>query len=186
MPNEGYTFIGWKENESTQSSLTFTLNSNTTLSASFAFLDPDYAMVSFDGNGTYIRQNAPYKPLSYDVELLEGKINEQGNYFIGSKIRLRVQQNKGWELDYNLDSTTELAMSESGITVNENITFNLNVKTSMDSFPFSELNSDGSFLNNVGQKREIIKVSSPITSNSSSFKEETSVKASKVSMVSKT
>ena len=41
-------------------------------------------------------------------------------------------------------------MSESGITVNENITFNLNVKTSMDSFPFSELNSDGSFLNNVG------------------------------------
>jgi len=150
LPNEGYTFIGWKENESTQSSLTFTLNSNTTLSASFAFLDPDYAMVSFDGNGTYIRQNAPYKPLSYDVELLEGKINEQGNYFIGSKIRLRVQQNKGWELDYNLDSTTELAMSESGITVNENITFNLNVKTSMDSFPFNELNSDGSFLNNVG------------------------------------
>ena len=150
LPNEGYTFIGWKENESTQSSLTFTLNSNTTLSASFAFLDPDYAMVSFDGNGTYIRQNAPYKPLSYDVELLEGEINEQGNYFIGSKIRLRVQQNKGWELDYNLDSTTELAMSESGITVNENITFNLNVKTSMDSFPFSELNSDGSFLNNVG------------------------------------
>ncbi|MDA9250725.1 hypothetical protein N9P53_03205 [Flavobacteriaceae bacterium] len=150
LPNEGYTFIGWKENESTQSSLTFTLNSNTTLSASFAFLDPNYAMVSFDGNGTYIRQNSPYKPLSYDVELLEGKINEQGNYFIGSKIRLRVQQNKGWELDYNLDSTTELAMSESGITVNENITFNLNVKTSMDSFPFNELNSDGSFLNNVG------------------------------------
>ena len=121
LPNEGYTFIGWKENESTQSSLTFTLNSNTTLSASFAFLDPDYAMVSFDGNGTYIRQNAPYKPLSYDVELLEGKINEQGNYFIGSKIRLRVQQNKGWELDYNLDSTTELPMSELGITVDENI-----------------------------------------------------------------
>ena len=68
-----------------------------------------------------LEKNAPYRPLSYDVELLEGEINEQGNYFIGSKIRLRVQQNKGWELDYNLDSTTELPMSELGITVDENI-----------------------------------------------------------------
>ena len=56
LPNEGYTFIGWEEKESYQSYLTFTLNPNTTLSANFAFLDPDYATVSFDGNGTYIRE----------------------------------------------------------------------------------------------------------------------------------
>ncbi len=154
VPAAEWTFTGWSGDigviDPTENPIQLTIIESKTVTATFAFLDPNYAMVSFDGNGTYIRQNAPYKPLSYDVELLEGEINEQGNYFIGSKIRLRVQQNKGWELDYNLDSTTELAMSESGITVNENITFNLNVKTSMDSFPFNELNSDGSFLNNVG------------------------------------
>jgi|TARA_B110000261_G_C13079655_1_gene355460 hypothetical protein len=68
-----------------------------------------------------LEKNAPYRPLSYDVELLEGKTSKQVNYFIGSKIRLRVEQNHVWEFDYNLDSTTELPMSELGITVDENI-----------------------------------------------------------------
>ena len=60
----------------------------------------NYFSINVIGNGTYQRPNSPYPPLEYEIELISGNKNENGNYSKGSIIRLSAKENPGWELDY--------------------------------------------------------------------------------------
>ena len=46
----------------------------------------EYFTVTFKGNGTYQRENSPYSPIQYSIELLSGNIDSEGKFSKGSKI----------------------------------------------------------------------------------------------------
>jgi len=114
----------------------------------------EYFSVRFVGNGTYQRENSPYPPLEYSIELLSGEINEEGNYSKGSTIKLVIIENPGWALDA---SQIDYEIIDQGVQIENNLEIKLNVFTSFNDFPFNQLNSDGTFLNvgeNIGSYSE--------------------------------
>ena len=117
----------------------------------------DYYSVSFEGNGTYQRESAPSAPLDYSIELVSGEKNTEGLFAKGSKIRLVIEENPGWELAY--DELNEIAQTfiDQGIEIENDLLIKLDVFSSSNTFPYDELNADGSFLNvgnNIGSYEE--------------------------------
>ena len=144
--------------------------------APIEIVEEGYFSVNYEGNGTFIRYGAPYPPLkSYGVELIEGEVNDDGEYLNGSTLRFTYQNNPGWFLSYfykreNYTEIPEMAvindfnefkwreiLEGEPFVINENIYIPINVATTMDTFPYNELNNDGSFLNvggNIGPYAE--------------------------------
>ena len=154
-PSEGYRFTGWEGNDSTSESLTITLNSNQTFQALFELIPPVlYFPVNIIGNGTYQRSGSPYPPLNFNIELISGNINDDGNYSKGSILRLLVEENPGWMLDY---SHIGDGIWGQDIQIEDSLEIKLDVSSTRATFPFNELNYDGTFLNvgnNIGSYAE--------------------------------
>lgn len=147
VPADGWEFSGWS-NGSTENPLELTVVSVLNIQAIFTKIE-NYFPINVIGNGTYQRLNSPYPPLEYEIELISGNKNENGNYSKGSIIRLSAKENPGWEIAYS--QTTTLNQD---IIVEDTLEFKLNVEAySSTFFPINELNSDGTFLNvgmNIG------------------------------------
>ena len=57
----------------------------------------EYYSVNYEGNGTFTRYGAPNPPMeSYGVELIEGEVNDEGEFLKGSTLRFTYQNNPGW------------------------------------------------------------------------------------------
>ena len=113
-----------------------------------------YFPVNVIGNGTYQRGESPYSPLNFNIELISGNINDDGNYSKGSIIRLMVEENPGWEMDYSLISDGVLNQN---IQIEDSLEIKLDVLPTLATFPFNEINSDGTYLNvgdNIGSYAE--------------------------------
>ena len=124
----------------------------------------EYYSVNYEGNGTFTRYGAPYPPLeSYGVELIEGEVNDEGEYLKGSTLRFIYQNNPGWMLaeSYNKESFTEIPemavindfdpfkwyeiLAGELFVINEDINIPVNVSTTMDTFPYDQEESFGIF-----------------------------------------
>ena len=69
----------------------------------------EYFSVNYEGNGMYTRFGAPYPPMeSYGVELIEGEVNDDGDFLKGSTLKLVQQANPGWDFKkiYGSDALT--------------------------------------------------------------------------------
>jgi hypothetical protein len=124
----------------------------------------EYYSVNYEGNGTFTRYGAPYPPLeSYGVELIEGEVNDEGEFLKGSTLRFIYQNNPGWMLaeSYNKESFTEIPemavindfdpfkwyeiLAGELFVINEDINIPVNVSTTMDTFPYDQEESFGIF-----------------------------------------
>jgi|GEM_PF-2405842 len=124
----------------------------------------EYYSVNYEGNGTFTRYGAPYPPLeSYGVELIEGEVNDEGEFLKGSTVRFIYQNNPGWMLaeSYNKESFTEIPemavindfdpfkwyeiLAGESFVINEDIYMPVNVETTMDTFPYDQEESFGIF-----------------------------------------
>ena len=117
----------------------------------------DYYSVSFEGNGTYQRENAPSAPLNYSIELVSGEKNDQGLFAKGSNIKLIIEENPGWELAADEINEITHTFIDQGIEIENDLLIKLDVFSSSYTFPYDELNADGSFLNvgnNIGSYQE--------------------------------
>ena len=66
----------------------------------------EYFSVNYEGNGTYTRFGAPHSPMdTYYVELIEGEVNDKGEFLKGSTLKLKQQANPGWDFkkEYSSD-----------------------------------------------------------------------------------
>ena len=114
----------------------------------------EYFTVTFKGNGTYQRENSPYSPIQYSIELLSGNIDSEGKFSKGSKIKLVLIKNPGWDIDY---SQIDRTIIDEGVQIENDLEISLNVMPENDNFPYDELNLDGSFINvgnNIGSYQE--------------------------------
>jgi len=114
----------------------------------------EYFSINIIGNGTYQRNGAPYPPLEYDIELISGDINDDGNYAKGSKIRLSITENPGWGLDY---SQLNEGVLDQVIEIEDSLEIKLDVFTTQNTFPYNEVNDYGAFINvgsNIGAYAE--------------------------------
>ena len=153
QPADEWLFTGWSGDigdiEPTENPIQLSIIESKTVTATFQI--ETYFSINVIGNGTYQRLNSPYPPLEYEIELISGYKNENGDYSKGSIIRLSTKENPGWEIDYSqINQSLPLGQD---IIVEDNLEFILNVTTTRDTFPFNELNSDGTFLNvgrNIG------------------------------------
>ena len=157
QPEDEWVFTRWSGDigdiEPTENPIQLNIIESKTVTATFQM--ENYFSINVIGNGTYQRLNSPYPPLEYEIELISGYKNENGNYSKGSIIRLSAKENPGWEIDYSqINQSLPLGQD---IIVEDNLEFILNVtassSTTRDTFPFNELNSDGTFLNvgsNIG------------------------------------
>ena len=157
QPEDEWVFTRWSGDigdiEPTENPIQLNIIESKTVTATFEI--ENYFSINVIGNGTYQRLNSPYPPLEYEIELISGNKNENGNYSKGSIIRLSAKENPGWEIDYSqINQSLPLGQD---IIVEDNLEFILNVRTGFaptrDTFPFNELNSDGTFLNvgtNIG------------------------------------
>jgi len=156
QPEDEWVFTRWSGDigdiEPTENPIQLNIIESKTVTATFQI--ENYFSINVIGNGTYQRLNSPYPPLEYEIELISGNKNENGNYSKGSIIRLSAKENPGWVIDY---SQINPATLNQDIIVEDNLEFILNVRTGFaatrDTFPFNELNSDGSLLNvgsNIG------------------------------------
>jgi hypothetical protein len=124
----------------------------------------EYYSVNYEGNATFTRYGAPYPPLeSYGVELIEGEVNDEGEFLKGSTLRFIYQNNPGWMLaeSYNKESFTEIPemavindfdpfkwyeiLAGELFVINEDINIPVNVSTTMDTFPYDQEESFGIF-----------------------------------------
>tara|TARA_A100001015_G_scaffold320734_1_gene448248 strand:+ start:2402 stop:4162 length:1761 start_codon:yes stop_codon:yes gene_type:complete len=124
----------------------------------------EYFSVNYEGNGTFTRYGAPYPPMeSYGVELIEGEVNDEGEYLKGSTLRFTYQNNPGWFLrnSYDRESFTEIPemavindfdqfkwyeiLEGEQFVINEDIYIPINVATTMDTFPYDQEESFGLF-----------------------------------------
>jgi len=157
QPEDEWVFTRWSGDigdiEPTENPIQLNIIESKTVTATFQI--ENYFSINVIGNGTYQRLNSPYPPLEYEIELISGNKNENGNYSKGSIIRLSAKENPGWVIDYSqINQSLPLGQD---IIVEDNLEFILNVRTGFaatrDTFPFNELNSDGSLLNvgsNIG------------------------------------
>jgi len=157
QPEDEWVFTRWSGDigdiEPTENPIQLNIIESKTVTATFEI--ENYFSINVIGNGTYQRLNSPYPPLEYEIELISGNKNENGNYSKGSIIRLSAKENPGWVIDYSqINQSLPLGQD---IIVEDNLEFILNVRTGFaatrDTFPFNELNSDGSLLNvgsNIG------------------------------------
>ena len=116
--------------------------------------DEQYFPVNIIGNGTYQRSGSPYPPLYFNIDLISGNKNNDGNFSKGSIIRLLVEENPGWEMDYSLINDGIL---DQDIQIEDSLEIKLDVLCSRGTFPYTELNNDGTFLNvgdNIGSYAE--------------------------------
>ena len=114
----------------------------------------EYFTVTFKGNGTYQRENSPYSPIQYSIELLSGNIDSEGKFSKGSKIKLVLIKNPGWDIDY---SQIDRTIIDEGVQIENDLEISLNVMPDNDNFPYDELNLNGSFINvgnNIGSYQE--------------------------------
>ena len=155
VPADWWEFSGWS-NGSTENPLELTVVSVLNIQAIFTKKQiENYFSINVIGNGTYQRSKSPYPPLDYNIELISGNKGENGDYSKGSIIRLSVKENPGWQIDYSLQ-INQPKLNED-IIVEDNLEFKLDVRTTSSTFPFNELNSDGTFLNvgsNIGAYAE--------------------------------
>jgi len=124
----------------------------------------EYYSVNYEGNGTFTRYGAPYPPLeSYGVELIEGEVNDEGEYLKGSTLRFTYKANPGWILApiFHRESYTEIPelavindfdsfkwyeiLTGEQFVINEDIYIPINVATTMDTFPYDQEESFGLF-----------------------------------------
>ena len=159
-PKDEWVFTRWSGDigdiDPTENPIQLSIIESKTVTATFQI--ENYFSINVIGNGTYQRPNSPYPPLEYEIELISGNKNENGNYSKGSIIRLSAKENPGWQIDY---SQINRATLNQDIIVEDNLEFKLNViagfAATRDTFPFNELNSDGSLLNvgsNIGAYAE--------------------------------
>ena len=103
VPSEGWVFRSWGELIENQE-LSFEIIIDEPKEVNVVFdeiVEEGYFSVNYEGNGTFIRYGAPYPPLkSYGVELIEGEVNDDGEYLNGSTLRFTYQNNPGWFLSY--------------------------------------------------------------------------------------
>ena len=114
----------------------------------------EYFTVTFKGNGTYQRENSPYSPIQYSIELLSGNIDSEGKFSKGSNIKLILIKNPGWDIDY---SQIDRTIIDQGVQIENDLEILLNVMPDNNNFPYDELNLDGTFINvgsNIGGYQE--------------------------------
>ena len=101
VPSEGWVFRSWGELIENQE-LSFEIIIDEPKEVNVVFdeiVEEGYFSVNYEGNGTFIRYGAPYPPLkSYGVELIEGEVNDDGEYLNGSTLRFTYQNNPGWRM----------------------------------------------------------------------------------------
>ena len=114
----------------------------------------EYFSVIFKGNGTYQRENSPYSPIQYSIELISGNKDGDGKFSKGSKIKLVLIKNPGWDIDY---SQIDRTIIDEGVQIENDLEISLNVMPDNNNFPYDELNLNGSFINvgnNIGSYEE--------------------------------
>ena len=84
----------------------------------------EYYSVNYEGNGTFTRYGAPYPPMeSYGVELIEGEVNEEGEFLQGSTLKLVQQANPGWDFKkIYLSDTPTYILNRDEYLVETNVT----------------------------------------------------------------
>ena len=175
VPSEGWVFRSWGELIENQE-LSFEIIIDEPKEVNVVFdeiVEEGYFSVNYEGNGTFIRYGAPYPPLkSYGVELIEGEVNDDGEYLNGSTLRFTYQNNPGWFLSYfykreNYTEIPEMAvindfnefkwreiLEGEPFVINENIYIPINVATTMDTFPYDQEFPFGIFPK-VGQNTDL-------------------------------
>ena len=175
VPSEGWVFRSWGELIENQE-LSFEIIIDEPKEVNVVFdeiVEEEYFSVNYEGNGTFIRYGAPYPPLkSYGVELIEGEVNDDGDYLNGSTLRFTYQNNPGWFLSnfYKRENFTEIPemavindfhqfkwyeiLEGEPFVINENIYIPINVATTMDTFPYDQEESFGIFPK-VGQNTDL-------------------------------
>jgi len=111
VPSEGWVFRSWGELIENQE-LSFEIIIDEPKEVNVVFdeiVEEEYFSVNYEGNGTFIRYGAPYPPMeSYGVELIEGEVNDDGDFLKGSTLKLVQQANPGWDFKkiYGSDALT--------------------------------------------------------------------------------
>ena len=150
VPSEGWVFRSWGELVEIQElSYELIIDEPKEVNVIFEeFVEEGFAKVSFKGNGIYKRQGSPYPPINYSIVLIDGEKNNFGHYKIGSKIKLSIEENRGWGINKSeLEDITIDLINGQTVSIEDNIEVTLNVEHNWNSFPFEEINSDGTFLN---------------------------------------
>ena len=130
----------------------------------------EYYSVNYEGNGTFTRYGAPYPPMeSYGIELIEGEVNDDGEYLNGSTLRFTYQNNPGWRMmmeykkelyngvpkmsiinDFEENVWSNI-LNGNNFIIDENMTIPINVwatgYTNNDNFPWDQIDSNGDCLN---------------------------------------
>ena len=96
--------------------------------------DEQYFPVNIICNGTYQRSGSPYPPLYFNIDLISGNKNNDGNFSKGSIIRLLVEENPGWEMDYSLINDGIL---DQDIQIEDSLEIKLDVLCSRGTFPYT-------------------------------------------------
>jgi len=94
QPADEWLFTGWSGDigdiEPTENPIQLSIIESKTVTATFQI--ETYFSINVIGNGTYQRLNSPYPPLEYEIELISGYKNENGDYSKGSIIRLSAKK----------------------------------------------------------------------------------------------
>jgi hypothetical protein len=177
VPSEGWVFRSWGELIENQE-LSFEIIIDEPKEVNVVFdeaVEEGYFSIRFEGNGVYQRPNSPYPPLEYQIELISGNKNQSGHFSEGSTLRFTYQTNPGWEFEKSFDRENYTLIPEMAVindfdfdkwnyilrgdtfVINEDLYIPINVFQTLETFPYNDLNNDGTFLNvgiNIGSYPE--------------------------------